>query len=215
MKMNYIEDIREEFRRRKASGLTRGNTIEIQNAHFRVDAPVIFGVANEKYQDAERVWYQTQSLDTNTLFKLYGKEVEIWKNISDKDGFINSNYGWCIFSRENNRQYSAVRHELTVSPDSRRAVMYYTRPTMHVAQHRNGMQDHICTTNVQYFVNDGYLECQVNMRSNDAIFGFLNDCDWQRYILHRLAQDLNLKTGSMTWSAGSLHIYDRHWDLIK
>ena len=57
------------------------------------------------------------------------------------------------------------------------------------------------------------------MRSNDAIFGFINDFAWQRHVLVELAEDLShahqrIIPGSITWNAGSLHIYDRHYDLI-
>ena len=219
MKINYVEDIREEFRRRKASGLFRGPTIEIQNAMFRVDHPTIFGSANEAYVKAELEWYKSRSLNVEELFKIYGKEVKIWKDVASKDGFINSNYGWCVYSAANGDQYRKVLNTLWDTPESRQAVMYYTRPTMHDEASWDGMRDHMCTTHVQYFINNNYLECQVNMRSNDAIFGFINDFAWQRHVLVELAEDLShahqrIIPGSITWNAGSLHIYDRHYDLI-
>ena len=97
--------------------------------------------------------------------------------------------------------------------------MYYTRPTMHFEASWDGMRDHMCTTHVQYFINNNYLEAQVNMRSNDAVFGFINDYAWQLHVLRELADDLShahqtIIPGSITWNAGSLHIYERHWDLI-
>ena len=219
MKINYVEDIREEFRRRKTLGLFRGPTIEIQNAFFRVDSPTIFGKPNEAYIAAELEWYKSQSLNVNDIELYYGMIPAIWAAVSDPDGFINSNYGWCVYSNANGFQYSKVLKTLHNYPDSRQAVMYYTRPTMHEESSWNGMKDHMCTTHVQYFINDGFLECQVNMRSNDAIFGFINDLAWQRHVLFELAEDLShahnhIKPGSITWSAGSLHIYERHYDLI-
>ena len=140
MKMNYVEDIREEFRRRKASGLFRGPTIEIQNAMFRVDAPTIFGSANEAYVKAELEWYKSRSLNVEELFRIYGKEVKIWKDVASKDGFINSNYGWCVYSAANGDQYRKVLNTLWDTPESRQAVMYYTRPTMHDEASWDGMR---------------------------------------------------------------------------
>lgn len=212
---NYIEDIRKEFRSKKELGIYRLNTIEIQNAVFKVDAPTIFGSINQDYIEAEIAWYESKSLNVKDLFELYGKKVAIWDSVSDSDGYINSNYGWCIYSKKNGNQYKNVKATLATTPFSRQACMYYTRPEMHKDAIYNGRYDHMCTTHVQYFVNDNYLECQVNMRSNDAIFGFINDVAWQKHVQKKLANDLKLKIGPMTWCAGSFHIYDRHYDLIK
>ena len=72
----------------------------------------------------------------------------------------------------------------------------------------------------RYFINeDNYLEVVVNMRSNDAIFGYMNDIAWQKHVQYSLCMDLshahlNIKPGPITWQAGSLHIYSRHYDLI-
>ena len=214
MHINYVEDIREEFRRLKASGSFRGPTIEIQNAFFKVDSPTIFGSRNEEYIKAEMEWYESQSLSVHDLFDIYGKEVQIWMRTCGRNGMINSNYGWCIYNPSNGHQYTNVRRELERAPDSRRAVMYYTRPSMHIDQNKDSRNDHMCTTHVQYFINNNYLEAQVNMRSNDAIFGFINDYAWQHHVLLKLAKDLNLQPGAITWSAGSLHVYERHYDLI-
>ena len=218
--MNYVEDVRREFRRLKAEGIYRGNTIEIQNALFKVDAPTIFGTANDKYQEAELEWYHTQSRNVHDLFRIYGKEVKIWANIADTYSQINSNYGWCIDSLENGQQFLNVAHALWDNPHSRQAVMIYNRPSMHIDASAHGMKDFMCTQSVQYFINNGYLECQVNMRSNDAIFGFINDLHWQKYVQSALATYLThahnyIKPGAITWSAGSLHVYERHYDLIK
>ena len=100
MKINYINNIRNEFRSLKERRVIRNNTIEIQNAMFRVDQPTIFGERNEKYIEAELEWYKSQSLNVNDLFDIYGSVVKIWDDVSDNSGYINSNYGWCVYSKE-------------------------------------------------------------------------------------------------------------------
>ena len=52
------------------------------------------------------------------------------------------------------------------------------------------------------------------MRSNDAIFGYINDLFWQQTVLRRLCDDLSLVSGQIVWQAQSLHIYPRHFHLI-
>ena len=149
MKINYIDNIRNEFRSLKERRVIRNGTIEIQNAMFRVDQPTIFGERNEKYIEAELEWYKSQSLNVNDLFDIYGSTVKIWKDVSDKDGYINSNYGWCVYSEENGLQYDLVYSALKNDEFNRQACMYYTNPKMHTQAVLNGRRDHMCTTHVQ------------------------------------------------------------------
>ena len=108
--------------------------------------------------------------------------------------------------------------KLLNDPHTREACMIYNRPSMQEDYCKNGMHDFMCCQNVQYFINerDGikYLDCIVNFRSNDAVFGFNNDVLWNKYVLENLANDLNICTGKMYWNAGSLHIYEKHFKYL-
>ena len=218
MKTYYIQDIRDEFIRLKEKQLyTPDDMLEIKNAHFTVDAPTIFGKINEEYIKAEIEWYESGSLVSQDLFKLYGKSVKVWQDVTGYDGIINSNYGWCIYSPDNWLQYNNVVAELDENPTSRRAVMYYTRPSMHGDAVDFGKNDHICTYAVHYSIDSitNQLIATVMMRSNDAIYGFTNDVAWQKHVLHKLANELELSPGPIQWFANSLHIYPRHHDLVS
>lgn len=214
MKANTVETIRNEFRRLRGAGIFRGNTLEIQNASFKADERLIFGKQSDAYYKAEHMWYCTESRNVNDLFERYGKKIAIWDNISDPTGKINSNYGWAVFSEENHNQFNSCRDILKADPNSRRAVMYYTRPTMHKDGVANGMSDHMCTLAVQYFINGDRLDAHVSMRSSDAVFGYIYDLNWQRYVLGELCGDLDKDRGDVYWHAGSLHVYDTHYDLV-
>ena len=78
------------------------------------------------YVEKESKWYNSCSLSISG----YVDDVKIWQQVCDKDGFVNSNYGWCIYSKENYKQYNHALNELLNNKDSRRAVMIYTRPSM-------------------------------------------------------------------------------------
>ena len=80
----------------------QSKTIEIQNAHFIVDKPWIVREPNLEYFFRELQWYLNGSLNVNDIPEGAPK---MWKTCADKNGFINSNYGWCIFSEENGNQY--------------------------------------------------------------------------------------------------------------
>ena len=192
-------------------------TIEIINAVFEADEDYILRPPNKEYIKREIEWYESQSLDVNDI---PGETPAIWKSVSDKNGKINSNYGYLIHSEENYSQYLSVLAELSDNPDSRRANMIYTRPSIQMDAVYNGMSDFICTNNVQYFIRNNLLITSVYMRSNDAVFGYNNDLAWQKHVRDNLINDLEKDTykkytpGPIYWNVGSLHVYERHFNLL-
>jgi thymidylate synthase len=139
---------------------------------------------------------------------------KVWEEVSAYDGSINSNYGWAIWSPDNYEQYERVAHELRKNPNSRRAIMIYTRPSMWQDYNKNGMSDFMCTNTVQYMIRDNKLVAYVNMRSNDVNFGYRNDRYWQKYIQECLAADLAIPDGDLIWNVGSLHLYEKDFWMI-
>ena len=220
MQRNYVQDIRDTFIEMKENDHYRGNgTIEIRGASFTADQGTIFGTPNEDYIKAEIEWYETQDRSVYKLFEIYGKDVKIWNDVKDEFGEINSNYGYCIYHESavtGHSQYEGVLWDLWDNPKSRQAVMYYT-PTW---IRETAGKDHICTTSTQWFINQGYLECVVNQRSSDAVFGYMNDVAWHKHVQLKLANNLShahliIKPGPIRFNMGSLHVYERHYDLIK
>lgn len=214
--MQSVSDIRQYFidelaSERFVTDKTGVKTIEMVGANFHADEPTIFGKLNDDYIKRELDWYKSQSLNVNDI---PGKIPEIWKMVADKDGYINSNYGWCIWSNENYGQYWKVYDELIRNPDSRRAVMIYTRPSMHEDYNRNGMSDFMCTNAVQYLIRDNILNVVVQMRSNDAWAGFRNDFAWQDHVASLLQIALNCDDRKIIWQVGSLHVYERNFWMI-
>lgn len=222
MNSNFVYDIRSEFvrlynRNEFVTDKSGVKTVEITNANFIADANTIFGKVNHDYVARELAWYTSESLNVNDI---PGGAPAIWKQVADKDGFINSNYGWCVYSEDNNHQYYHVLTELENRPDSRRAIMIYTRPTMWGGHNKNGRSDFMCTNTVQYLIRDYKVHAIVNMRSNDAWAGYRNDYAWQSHLLNKLVLGLynrgkNYKAGEIFWCAGSLHIYERQFYLIN
>lgn len=223
MTTQRVKDIREHFK----NALTAGNyvldksgvkTIELVGASFLADEDAIFGAVNWDYVRREIAWYDSMSLK---VADIPGGAPKVWQTVASSKGEINSNYGWAIYSTENDKQYWSVMLELLANPNSRRAVMIYTRPTMHTDYNRDGMSDFMCTNAVQYMIRNNDLHAVVQMRSNDVVFGYKNDRAWQHEVMGRLLDDLNSKgdnrygMGSLTWQVGSLHVYERHFDLIK
>ena len=211
---------RQEFRE-IGNASQQSKTIEIQNAHFIVDKPWIVREPNYKYYEREKNWYLTRVCNVNEMI---GKVPDQWQKCADNNGNINSNYGWCIFSKENHNQFTSCRDKILNDNHTREAVMIYTRPSMQSEYNKNGMHDFMCTQYVQYFINErdgkNYLDCIVNIRSNDAVFGFCNDSLWFADVLNWLSEDLKAngldnEPGIMYWNAGSIHVYERHFKFLQ
>jgi thymidylate synthase len=221
--MQKVYDIRKKFIEKLKNkdfviDKTGVKTVELLAESFIADEPAIFGTVNEDYLKREISWYESQSL---YIKDIPGGPPQVWQQVASKEGKINSNYGWCIFSKENYNQYENVKNELIKNGEStRRAEMIYTRPSMWIDYNYNGMSDFMCTDAVQYFIRDNKLHAHVRMRSQDVVFGYKNDYGWQKYVLEKLVNDLNnskllVKMGNIYWTVGSLHVYERHFNLIK
>ena len=217
-----VKDIRQYFKNALETGnfvvdKTGVKTIELVGASFLADEDAIFGDVNWDYVRREIQWYDSMS---RKVADIPGGAPKVWQSVASKGGDINSNYGWAIYSVDNHKQYWSVMLELLANPNSRRAVMIYTRPTMHTDYNRDGMSDFMCTNAVQYMIRGGDLHAIVQMRSNDVVFGYKNDRAWQHEVMSRLLDDLNSKgdtqygMGTITWQVGSLHVYERHFGLI-
>ena len=98
--MMKVSDIRKYFMTELAyenyvTDKTGVKTIEMIGAQFVADEPAIFGKVDEDYVKRELDWYRSMSLNVNDI---PGGPPKIWQQVADKNGQINSNYGWCIWS---------------------------------------------------------------------------------------------------------------------
>ena len=191
-------------------------TIELIGASFLADEPAIFGTVNQDYVDSELRWYESESTNINDIYDDVNKEPpQAWQYSANTHGEINSNYGYLIWNDKFHCQYERAFQELDDNPDTRRATMIYTRPDIWTEYNNNGKNDFICTNAVTYYIRNDELQAVVQMRSNDVVFGYKNDYAWQQYILEMLANDLNIQPGYITWQVQNLHVYERHFHLVK
>lgn len=232
-----VDDIRRMFARlfvehnhasenqRLSESDTETGTLELTGVSFNADEPSILGIPDYDYICREIAWYD--SMSRRVIDMMTPPVPPIWKQIADENGDVNSNYGRLVYHEDNGGQFQQVVTTLRKSPMSRQAVMIYTRPDIHTA----AGSDFICTNVVQYLIREGRLHAVVQMRSNDAVFGYRNDYAWQRVVMVRLLRELKatahaayptnaeilstLKMGTITWQVGSLHIYPRHYPLLE
>src|SRR5690625_2873004 len=125
--MDHVSDIRQRLVEAK-KGVGPEDMIELLGVSFIADEPSIFGKPNEDYIKREIAWYETRQPN---IHYMEGPIPKIWRQVSDERGNINSHYGHLVYSKENGGQFDSVYEELKRDPSSRRAVMIYTRPSMH------------------------------------------------------------------------------------
>ena len=191
-------------------------TIELIGASFLADEPAIFGEVNQDYVDNELKWYESESTNIYDIYDDPNKEPpQAWQYSANTHGEINSNYGFLIWNNRFHCQYERALEELEENPDSRRAIMIYNRPDIWMEYNNNGKNDFICTNAVTYYIRNDELQAVVQMRSNDVVFGYKNDFAWQQYVLDSLANDLGIQPGFITWQVQNLHVYERHFHLVK
>lgn len=229
MKLNSVNDVRQFFidelnDEAYTIDKTGQKTIELLGASFIADEPSIFGTVNEDYVNAEIAWYEKQSTNINDI--QHGDQPPAaWQYTANSHGEINSNYGHLIYSDKFFNQFGMVLDELLANPDGRRATMVYNRPSIWLEFDENGKNDFICTNAVTYYIRDDILHAVVQMRSNDVIYGYKNDYAWQRYVLDKLCFDFTnadryvdgrvIEPGHIIWQVQNLHVYEKHFHLVK
>lgn len=189
---------------------------------------------NLKYLLGEFVWYLSGSNNPDDIIP-YSK---FWDNIRNSGtiagydaGTINSNYGHRLFGHDaemsvpliedgeykaDQSQWNAVVELLERDKDSRQAIINIHRP----ADRHNGNKDVACTLTLQFFIREDKLYMITNMRSNDIILGFTNDVFQFTMLQEALMLQLratypDLKLGHYYHNAGSMHIYDRHFEMAN
>ena len=223
-RISNTEDIANVFRNHLTAenfvqDKTGVKTIEIIGANFVADKPAIFGAPNEEYIEQELRWYDSKSTNINDIYE-DREPPQAWQYSANKHGEINSNYGHLIWSSKYYNQYNKVLNELLENPNSRRACMVYNRPSIWKEYKENGKNDFICTNAVTYYIRHNTLHATVQMRSNDVMFGYRNDYAWQKHVFDMLRDDLYyqgvpLEPGHIHWQVQNLHVYERHFDLVK
>jgi thymidylate synthase len=162
------------------------------------------------YIKAELTWY----LRADPYDSMITEHAQIWKDIRQDDGRFFSNYGQYIFGYQNGAQF--VIDELRADIDSRRAVI----PLLNASHLFHSNKDVVCTYSISFRVRDNKLNMSVNMRSNDAIWGMTNDVacfSFIHEIVHSMLTEYMpiVKLGTYTHKVDSLHVYERHFNLLK
>jgi thymidylate synthase len=162
------------------------------------------------YVKKEFLWYLNGDKYDHSIYQ----HASIWKDITNADGSIYSNYGQYIFGEQN--QFDNVVNTLSEDKDSRRASI----SILNVGHLKSITKDVPCTYSISFRIRNNYLNMSVRMRSMDAIFGFSNDVPCFSFIHEMMTETLkdkypDLRMGFYHHCADSFHVYERHFDMLK
>lgn len=160
----------------------------------------------EDYAEAEWQWYFSGDRSIEKLGEIYGKIPQIWTEMADWRGNVNSNYGW---QWDRNDQLDKVVQMLQENPNTRKAAISIY-DGKEIDQYR---KDTPCTYAVQFTIFAGKLHMAVHMRSNDVWFGFCNDQYCFSKMQEMVADRVGVPIGTYYHHAHNMHIYERHFDL--
>ena len=189
------------------NGVEFAGTKALFNIGFTIEDPTNKVITNkernwnEEYAAAEWAWYLSGDPRVSTLGELYGKIPAIWKRMADKNGEVNSNYG---YQWKRNDQLENVINILKHGYDTRQAAV-----SIYDGKEINKYEfDTPCTYAIQFTVVQNKLYMSVYMRSNDLWYGFCNDQYQFASLQEMVAERLNLPVGTYYHHAHNLHLYN-------
>jgi len=190
-------------------GVDFAETKALFNVGFYIENPALNDIKDSKvkrnwsidYAEAEWQWYLSGDRNIAKLGELYGKVPAIWKRMADKNGNVNSNYGWQWYR---NDQLRKVINNLGQNHESRQAAISIY-DGKEIDDYAN---DTPCTYAVQFTILNNKLNMSVVMRSNDLWYGFCNDqyqfSNLQMYVAYETGYDV----GTYYHFAHNLHLYN-------
>ncbi len=188
-------------------GVEFGYTKALFNVGFYITDPKDRKIVNkerkwsEEYAEAEWQWYLSGDRSINKLGDLYGKIPQIWLDMADKHGNVNSNYGW---QWERNGQLDKIVGMLEKTPETRQAcISIYDGK-----EFDDYSNDTPCTYAVQFTIVHNRLDMCVTMRSNDLWYGFCNDQYQFSKLQEMVSKRLEIETGVYYHFAHNMHLYN-------
>lgn len=139
--------------------------------------------------------------------------AKMWASVRNTDGSFNSNYGQYWFGKQ--LGLMKAFNELVRDVNTRRSII----PMLNDSHIGPNVNDTVCTEAVGFRIRDNCLNMSVHMRSSDQIFGLGTDIPTFAFlmrILHGMLLTVfpNLRLGTLTITAMSSHIYERHFKMV-
>lgn len=200
------------------------NTLSIFGAQMRFDISKTIPLMTSKKVSfknivEELLWFCRGDTDANIL---KNKGVNIWNGNSSRE-FLDSRgltdypegecgpiYGhqWRNFNGID--QLKNIENLIKTQPNSRRIVLSAWNPS-----DLSKMALEPCHILVQFYVNEGRLDCMFTMRSNDSSLAATYGICSYSVLTYILAMKCGLTPGEIVYSVGDCHIYETHIEATR
>lgn len=167
----------------------------------------------------------------------FAKASKFWKKIANKDGTINSAYGYLIWKNKSHGDHirelelygpNVTKDECYRTPwewckmalandkDTRQAIIKFSLPEHHF----KGNKDYVCTMHANFLIRDDKLNLSVVMRSNDLVKGIAYDIVFFVSLIDKMIVELKdiypeLTKGHYTHTVHSMHAYEKDLNTIN
>lgn len=177
------------------------------SAQYVLQMPAYLSVKERKinlpFMFSEAAWILSGSNRASEV----SKYMKVYYNFSDDGIFLRGAYGPKIID-----QLGYVVDSLEKDKDSRQAVIniWRERPAQ--------TKDMPCTISMQFLIRQNKLHMVTTMRSQDIVLGFTYDIFTFSMVAKAVqlllrTRDVNVSLGNLYVTAGSLHLYERHFDI--
>jgi thymidylate synthase len=163
--------------------------------------------ASPIYAAGEFMWYLSGRGDGDQICHY----APSYRQFIEDDGKAHGSYGRRFYKEDQIRRVILMLRD---KPETRQAVIDIWRSDLDLcAAHHGTKKDIPCTLSLQFLVRDGQLNCICTMRSNDIWLGLPYDIFCFTTLQNFIASQLAIPTGFYQHQPGSLHLYQRNWDL--
>jgi thymidylate synthase len=160
--------------------------------------------ASKNYLEKEMSWYMSGSLKASDI----SSASSVWDKLKDENGLVQSNYGRFVFHQG---QFDWCLKRLKEDVNTRQALINYNQ----LEHKKEGTKDFPCTISQSFVFRENSLHSIVFMRSCDVIYGLTYDLPWFSSVLIELSSELGLNVGNIYYTGISLHVYERHFNMIE
>lgn len=160
---------------------------------------------NQDYADYEWEWYLKGDRDATEI----SERAKIWKQMMVPGTTdVNSNYGYFW---NYNDQLNRIIEDLKTNKETRRAiVVHYNLDELDRYKY-----DTPCNDVLNFYIQDDKLQLTVFARSIDLVYGFCNDQYTFAKLMELVSEKTGYEVGDMHWFITNLHIYPRHYNMLK
>lgn len=148
-----------------------------------------------------------QLLSGTSFPKLVLDVGPMFADFTEADGTFHGSYG-----TRTRGQYDVAIERLKKDPDTRQAVVTIWNPERDMLERK---KDYPCTILHQFRIRRNLLNMSVYMRSNDVWLGAAYDFFQFTRVQIAMASVLGVGVGTYAHHVGSLHIYEKHYEVAE